>query len=83
MQKTLLKIMHRKIVFVKVEPSVYFYYCPIYSNECLQLFRDTRSLHPLNCYILLFGNSAFTYSENITIVNAVHHYIKNSNRFTS
>ena len=61
----------------------YFFHCPIYSNERLQLFRDTRSLHPLNCNILLFGNSSFTYSENITIVNAVHNYIKNSKRFTT
>ena len=35
-----------------------------------------------NCNILLFGNSAFTYSENITIVNAVHNFIRNSKRFT-
>ena len=31
----------------------------------------------------LFGNSSITYSENITIVNAVHIYIKNSKRFTT
>ena len=60
----------------------YFTHCTIYSNERLQLFLDTRRLHPLNCNILLFGNSAFTYSENITIVNAVHNFIKNSKRFT-
>ena len=61
----------------------YFFHCPIYSNERLQLFRDTRSLHPLNCNILLFGNSSFTYSKHIIIVNAVHNYIKNSKRFTT
>ena len=49
----------------------YFFHCPIYSNERLQLFRDTRSLHPLNCNILLFGNSSFAYLENITIVQCI------------
>ena len=54
----------------------YFFHCTIYSNERLQLFRDSRCLHPLNCNILLFGNSAFTHSENITIVSAVYTFIK-------
>ena len=52
----------------------HFFHCPIYSIE---------RLHPLNLNILLFGDSQFTYSENITIVNAVYNYIKSSKRFTT
>ena len=55
----------------------------IYSNERIQLFCNTRRLHPLNWNILLFGNSVFTFSESITVVNAVHSFIKNSKHFTS
>ena len=41
-----------------------FFHCPIYSNERLQLFRDTRRLHPFNCNILLFGNSAIVFRKH-------------------
>jgi len=74
--------MHAHIVIPETSDH-YFFHCPIYSNARLQLFRDIRRLHPLNCNILLFGNSAVKYSENITIVNAVHNYIKNLKRFTT
>ena len=69
------------VIFLKLQTIIF--YCPIYSNERLQLFRDTRNLHPLNCNILLFGNSSFTFSKHIIIVNAVHNHINNSKRFTT
>jgi len=57
------------------------FHCTMYSNERLQLFRDTRRLHPSNCNILLFGNSTLTYSENINIINAVLQELETSHCF--
>ena len=61
----------------------YFFHCNRYRNERLQLFRETRHLHPLNCKLLLYGSNTFTHVDNITIVEAVHKYIKDTKRFTS
>ena len=61
----------------------YFFHCNRYRNERLQLFRETRHLHPLNCKLLLYGSNTFTHEDNITIVEAVHKYIKDTKRFTS
>ena len=37
-------------IFLKLQT---IFHCTIYSNERLQLFRDTRRLHPSNCNIFL------------------------------
>jgi len=60
------------------------YVCPLNNlqQRTFTIIPRHSATASFNCNILLFGNSAFTYSENITIVNAVHNFIKNSKRFT-
>ena len=49
-------------------------------NE-LDLFTATRTVHPRNAHLLLYGNSQLSLELNIMIVDAVHKYIKNTKPF--
>jgi len=70
-----------KTVMKQKTPNTIFFKCKVYKNERIKLFNETRHLHPINCKTLLFGNENLTHDENITIVNAVHSYIRNTKRF--
>ena len=59
----------------------YCFHCNKYALERDRLFQSTRDLHPLNCHLLLFGNLNYSQEDNITIVNSVHKYKLDSNRF--
>ena len=53
----------------------YFFKCSRYHNERLQLFNTLRHLHPLNCHLLLHGNTELPLDANILIFDTVHKYI--------
>ena len=59
----------------------YLLQCPIFVDSRLTLFHDTRSLHPLNLNILLFGSPDLCDDDNIKLFSAVHKYIKSTKRF--
>ena len=59
----------------------YFFECIQYNNERYNLFSETRSVHPLNLNMLLYGKDSFNFDLNITIFTAVHKFIKESSRF--
>ena len=61
----------------------YLFQCKLFLNARLKLFQKTRSFHPLNTNLLLFGSSEFSDGDNINIFNAVHAYIKETNRFSN
>ena len=59
----------------------YFFECVQYNNARYNLFNETRSAHPLNLNILLYGKDPLNYDLNINIFTAVQNFIKESNRF--
>ena len=59
----------------------YFFKCSRYHNERLQLFNTLRHLHPLNCHLLLHGNTELPLDANILIFYTVHKYIAATGRF--
>lgn len=74
---------HKLCLFCNVPENAdhYFFQCKYYGNERIQLFHETRLFHPLNCKLLLFGNDNLSLQQNITLVEAVQRYIKNTRRF--
>ena len=69
--------------FEREDAEHYLLQCQLHTNERLKLFRDTRSFHPLNINILLFGSPELSYENNITLFLAVSTFIKDTNRFTT
>ena len=59
----------------------FFFQCPRFINQRHQLFQATRQFHPLNCDLLMFGNSNLNIQENNYIFDNVQRFIKDSNRF--
>ena len=59
----------------------FFFQCNKYDMQRLTLFQKTRQFHPLNANSLLSGNENISYNDNTTLFNAVHEFIKSSNRF--
>ena len=59
----------------------FFFRCPLYRNQRLQLFTNTRTYHPLSVNKLLFGIDNNTDNENSELFDEVQRYIKNSRRF--
>ena len=60
-----------------------FFRCPKYVNECITMFRETYSFHPLNLNKLLTGDSNLTIENNAKIFEAVLKYIKSTKRFSN
>ena len=52
----------------------YFFRCNRFVDQRVHLFRATRTVHPMNAHLLLYGNSQLS-SELNMIVDAVHQYI--------
>jgi hypothetical protein len=61
--------------------SHFFFSCPNYREQRLELFIQTREFHPLNINILLFGNTDLTYEQNSILFKAVQQFIKDTKRF--
>ena len=59
----------------------FLFKCRIYHNHHVYEFTTTRILHPINITLLLFGYSRLSLEQTIIIVDAVHHYIKSTERF--
>ena len=59
----------------------FFFKCRLFNQQRLELFRNTRTFHPLSTQKLLFGISNITNEENEALFLQVHKYIKNTKRF--
>ena len=59
----------------------FFFRCPLYTNQRLQLFTDTRQHHPLSCQKLLFGIDNLSAEDNSALFQYVQRYIKLTRRF--
>lgn len=59
----------------------YFFKCVHYTNQRIILFNETRAYHPIGTNILLYGSETLSIEDNVIIVEAVHKFIKYSNRF--
>ena len=59
----------------------YLLRCNFFGRERVDMFRVTRSFHPLNVETLLFGRSDLTHENNVVIFKAVQEFIKKSGRF--
>ena len=65
-----------------VEDTEHFLFkCNYFTEQRTQLFLSTRQFHPVNEYILLFGDDSLTKDENVFIFNQVQIYIKDTRRF--
>ena len=65
-------------------PKHYFLECPIYAGPRQNLITTINNLTAcnININILLFGDKELSYIQNLQIFEAVHKYIKETNRFT-
>ena len=59
----------------------YFLNCPLYYVQRQKLFDTITPITELNIDIILNGTSELSYNNNIAIIDAVHEYIKESDRF--
>ena len=63
------------------DPEHFFFKCTLFANHRLELFRNTRSFHPLSTHKLLFGIQTMTAEENENLFLEVKKYIKHTKRF--
>ena len=61
----------------------FFFKCPLYSTERLNLFIHTRQYHPLSVDKLCFGISGNHENDNKNLFAYVHRFIKDTKRFTT
>ena len=61
----------------------YFFKCSNYINERVILFQSTRNYHPLNTYILLFGDDNLSDENNSKVFTAVQIFIRDTKRFVN
>ena len=61
--------------------SHFFFECALHREHRLELFRQTREVHPLNISKLLFGDNNLSTEQNVNIFIAVHQFIKKTKRF--
>ena len=54
----------------------YFFRCPNYLNERIRLFNETRTFHPLNLDILLYGVVEMSLEVNMSLFKSVQTYIE-------
>ena len=59
----------------------YFFHCPRYTDQRIQLFRDLHILHPLKLFILVYGSNKQYDDVNKHTFVSVHGFIRNSKRF--
>ena len=59
----------------------FFFQYQSFTAQRQVLFNETRTYHPLNIDILLFGQETLTVEENTDIFKSVLNFIKSSKRF--
>jgi hypothetical protein len=60
----------------------YFFECTLYTNERIILFNELRKLDlELSIELILYGNDNFDFNTSLGLLNAVHTFILDSNRF--
>ena len=59
----------------------FFFRCPLYNIQRIQIFTNTRQHHPLSCQKLLFGIDNLSAEENSAHFTNIHQYIKLTKRF--
>ena len=59
----------------------YFFECPLYYNQRQKLFATINTICTVNLHVLLFGENEMDMDSNKTIFDAVHEFIKASERF--
>ena len=60
----------------------YSFRCPNYLNERTGLFNETRTFHPLNLNILLYGVVEMSLEVNMSLFKSVQTYMKDTGRFS-
>ena len=55
--------------------------CPRYFTQRISLYNSVSRLAEFKVETLLFGDSKIDYEDNVTIMHAVHEYIKDTERF--
>ncbi len=61
--------------FIRENADHFFFLCPLYENERLQLFRSTQKFNPIRLQKLLYRCETLSDKENAELINAVHKYI--------
>ena len=66
-----------------IEDNVHFFFdCPLYSNQRLVLRQTVAQFTDFNLETLLFGDDDLEFQDKVTIILAVHEFIKDSDRFS-
>jgi len=58
----------------------YFFHCPRYTDQRIQLVRDLHRIHPFNLNILLYGSNDQYGDVNRHTFLSVHSFIRNAKR---
>ena len=59
----------------------FFFNCPIYTQQRIQLFNSVTQIANFNLENILFGVPGGSFKQNKVIFDAVHKYIMDSGRF--
>ena len=59
----------------------YLFECPLFANERVTMFNTISHITQITLKVLLFGKSELTLDQNQTIFEAVHTFIKSTQRF--
>ena len=59
----------------------YLFECPLFANERVTMFNTISHITRITLKVLLFGKSELTLDQNQTIFEAVHTFIKSTQRF--
>ena len=59
----------------------FFFHCPLYITERLQMFAKIDRITERNLEYLLYGNKRLQHEQNLEIFSAVHEFIEKSGRF--
>ena len=59
----------------------FFFHCPLYYTQRLKLRDAVTRLTEITIETILYGDENISYQDNLEIVQAVHNYILESERF--
>lgn len=59
----------------------YFFHCPHYANQRIDLFRVLHNIHPVNLNLFLHGSSEHSEETNTNTFLSVHAFIRSTKRF--
>ena len=63
-------------------PIHFFFTCPLYNQQRAELHNSIIQLTTFSLHTLLYGDNNLTHNENKLLFDAVHKFIKDTNRFT-